>query len=82
MSVAKTTITEIVIERCHRWLTVKAAVGKTHLKPSTRFGTQRGAKRAAPRVEVITSSSPVRRRSLAEGQGPYRGVTVDLTGAL
>ena len=81
MSVAKTTITEIVIERCQRWLTV-AAVGKTHLKPSTRFGTQRGARRAAPCVEVITSSSPVRRRSLAEGQGPYRDVVVDLTGAL
>ena len=82
MSVAKTTITVTVIGRCHRWLTVKVAVGKTHPKPSTRFGMQRGARRAAPCVEVITSSSPVRRRSLAEGQGPYRDVIVDLTGAL
>ena len=82
MSVAKTTITVTVIGRCHRWLTVKVAVGKAHLKPSTRFGTRRAARRVAPCVEVITLNSPVLRRFLADGQGPDRGVTVDPIGAL
>ena len=78
----KITIMVTAIGSSRLWSIVRVAVGQTHLKLSTRFGTWRAAGRVAPCVEVIMLNSPALRRFLADGQGPDRGVTVDLIGAL